>query len=111
MLGDMGDRARPVIVGVAAGLLVLVLPGGLGPGVVIAAALLAGWLLPREPVIAAALFLAPGIAGATVRVLLDDDGPPLGALVLSFVLAVLFVAILTHVGAGMALRRRSPSGR
>ena len=111
MLTSMGDRSRPVLVGVVAGVLLLVLPTGLGPVVLVAAALLAGWLLPREPMVAAAVFLAPGILAAAVRVLLEDDARSLGALALAFVLSVFFVAIFTHVGAGLALRRRSPSDR
>jgi len=111
MLSRMSDRSKPVIVGVVAGLLLVLVPAGLGPVVVIAAALLAGWLLPREPMVAALLFAVPGMVGTTVRVLVEDDPPSLGALVLAFVFAVFFAAILTHVGAGLALRRRSVSER
>ena len=107
----VGDRYKPVVVGVAAGILSLVLPGGLTPLVVIVAALVAGWLLPGEPVVAAALFLAPGVVAGTVRVLIDGDAPSIAALALVLLCAVLFVGILTHLGAGLALRRRTTPGR
>ena len=46
----VNDSVRPVLVGAAAGLLLLLLPAGRGPYVVVVVgALLAGWLLPRAP--------------------------------------------------------------
>ena len=107
----MGDRYKPVIVGVVTGLLLLVLPDGLGPVVLMVAAVLAGWVLAEEPMTAALLFLAPAVVLGTVRLLADHDAPSIGALVLSFVLAVFLAAILTHAGAGMALRRRPGASR
>jgi hypothetical protein len=107
----VGDRYKPVVVAVAAGILSLVLPGELTPVVVIAGALVAGWFLPGEPVVAAALFLVPGVVAGTLRILIDGDAPSIGALALVLLCAVLFVAVLTHLGAGLALRRRTTPGR
>jgi hypothetical protein len=95
-----------VAVGIVAGLLLLVLPGGLAPVVLIVAGLLAGWVLPQRPTAAAALFLGPTAVVGAVRVIAEDGAPSVGALALSLVFAVLVVAVLTHVGAGLALRRR-----
>lgn len=101
----MDARLKPVAVGVAAGVLLFVLPDGVGPIIVIAAALLAGVVLPEQPMTAAAFFLVPTIVVGAVRVLTEDAAPAAGALILALVTAVFFTAIFTHVGAGIALRR------
>ena len=101
---------KPVIVGLAAGILSVVLPSGLTPAVAIAGALLAGWVLPAMPVMAAILFLAPALVVGAVRLLADDSSGNLAGIALGIVLAVAFTAILTHVGAGLALRRKVGSG-
>ena len=110
-LCTVGDRSKPLLVAVVAGVLLLVGPSGMGPVIVIAAALLAGWLLPREPMTAAVLFLVPTFAVGAIRLLVDDDGLSTGALAFGAVSAIFLVAILTHVGAGVALRRRPESKR
>lgn len=101
---------KPVIIGLAAGVLSVVLPSGLAPVVAIAGALLAGWVLPTMPVMAAILFLAPALAVGAVRLLADDRRGNLAGIALGIVLAIAFTAILTHVGAGLALRRKVGSG-
>lgn len=105
MLPTMVARLKPAPVGLGAGLLLFALPDGVGPVVVIVAALAAGWVLPSEPMTAAVLFLAPSIALGTVRAVVDDETPAIGALLLALVGAVVVTAIFTHVGAGIALRR------
>lgn len=102
----MDPRTRPVIVGLLAGALLLLLPEGLGPVVVIGGGLVAGWVLPGSPMSAALLFLLPSLVLGGVRIALDDDAPSSGALLFGVVTTVLFVAIFTHVGAGLALRRQ-----
>lgn len=104
MLHEVNDALKPPLVGLAAGLLSVALPSGLGLVIIIAAAFLAGWLLPTQPMTAAALFLAPAIVIGTI-VVLADDASNVGSLFLGFVGVVLFTAIFTHVGAGIALRR------
>ena len=103
----MDPRVKPVIAGIVTGLVLLVLPEGVGPFVVIAGALAAGWVLPSAPMAAAVLFLAPTIVIGSVRVLSENDRPAVGALALALLMAVLFVAIFTHVGAGIAVRHQS----
>ena len=107
ILPILDPRLKPVTVGAAAGLLLFVLPNGLSPIVLVSAALLAGWLLPSEPMSAALLFLLPTVVVGGIRVLAGDNTPAAGAMALGLVITVLFVAIFTHVGAGMALRRRN----
>ena len=58
---------------------------------------------------AAMLFLAPALVLGAVRLLIDDADVPLWALLLALVSTVMFVAIFTHVGAGIALRRAASS--
>jgi hypothetical protein len=62
------------------------------------------------PVMAAILFLAPALVVGALRLLADDSNGNLAGIALGFVLAVAFTAILTHVGAGLALRRKTGSG-
>ena len=102
----MSPRWRPAAVGAGAGLLLLVLPEGLGAViVVVVAALVAGWVLPESPMAAAVLFLVPTTVVGAIRVVLEDDASNAGALIVGLVVTVLFVAVFTHVGAGLALRR------
>ena len=105
----MPDQWKPVLVGAGAGLLLLVLPDGAGGVVVVLAALLAGWILPQAPMAAAVLFLVPTVVLGTVRLLVDDGSIGLGSAVFALLTAVLVIAIVTHVGAGLALRRRPQS--
>lgn len=72
-LTSVDERMKPVIVGLAAGILSVVLPSGLAPVVAITGALLAGWVLPTMPVMAAILFLAPALAVGAVRLVADDS--------------------------------------
>ena len=81
-------------------------PSGLGPVILVAAALVAGWLLPREPLMAAVVFLVPTLAVGVIRLLIDDETPSAGPLAFAAGSAIFIAAILTHLGAGMALRRR-----
>ena len=103
----MDPRLKPVVAGIVAGVALLVLPEGLGPVVVVVGALAAGWSLPSAPMPAAVLFLVPAIVLGSIRVLVEDDRPAVGALLLALVMAVLFIAIFTHVGAGIVQRRQS----
>ena len=105
-LGAMPDQWKPVLVGAGAGLLLFVLPDGAGALVIVIAALLAGWVLPQAPMAAATLFLAPTVVLGTVRLVLDDGSIGLGSAVFALVTAILVTAIFTHLGAGLALRRR-----
>lgn len=102
----MAARLKPIVIGAVAGVLLFVAPGGLAPLILVVAALLAGWALPGEPMTAAALFLVPTIVVGAVRVLTDDDAPAIGVLVMGLVVTLLIVGVLTHVGAGIALRRQ-----
>lgn len=100
----MDERLKPVGVGLVAGILSFALPAT-GTAFIIAAALLAGWVLPREPMVAALLFLVPTAVVGFVRLLIDDisvSGWTLGSAVIA---AVMFTAIFTHVGAAFARRR------
>lgn len=90
----------------AAGAVSALLPDGTGIVVVVVAALMAGWVLPHEPVKAAALFILPTVALGFVRMLIDDSSDAAGAFMLGTVIAVAVAAIFTHVGAGAALRRQ-----
>ncbi|MEO6318718.1 MAG: hypothetical protein ABIP36_08040 [Acidimicrobiales bacterium] len=103
----MPDQWKPALVGAGAGLLLFVLPGAVGSLIIILAALLAGWVLPKAPMAAAALFLAPTVALGAVRLLVDDGSVGLGSVVFALVTAVAVTAIFTHVGAGLAQRRRA----
>ena len=98
---------RPVAVGLAVGLLLVALPEGIGPVIVVVGALVAGWVLPTEPMVAALLYLLPAIVLGGIRLLLDDGSVAMGALLFGLVIGVAFVAIFTHVGAGIALRHQS----
>ncbi len=74
--------------------------------VVIVAALLAGWVLPSEPMAAAVLFLGPTIALGAVRAVTAADTPGVGSLLFAVLGGVIFAAIFSHLEADMALRRR-----
>ena len=104
----VNESVRPVLVGAAAGLLLLLLPAGAAFVVVIAGALLAGWLLPRAPMKAAVLFIVPTAVMGIVRLVTDDESD-VGALIVALVVSTILAAILTHVGAGIALRRQDVS--
>lgn len=101
----MEPRLKPVAVGAAAGVALFALPRGVGALVIVAGAVVAGWVLPREPMAAAVLFLLPTVALAAVRVIVDAELDATAGLVVALLMAVLFVGIFTHVGAGLALRR------
>ncbi len=93
-----------ILVGVAAGLAIAVLPEGAIPIVALASALIAGALLPLRPMVAGVLVLVPTIMVAVVRTAGDSDRK-VGAMVLALLSAVFVAAILTHVSAGVVLRR------
>jgi hypothetical protein len=103
------ERLKPVGVGLLAGLSSFVLPGSLGVVIMVVAALAAGWVLPSAPMAAALLFLAPALVLGAVRLLLDDSDVAVSTLLLALVSAVMVVAVFTHVGAGIALRRAAPT--
>src|SRR3546814_450643 len=105
MLGRMDPRLKPAAVGVAAGIISVVLPEGIGPVVIVAAALAAGCLLPSAPMQAAVLFLLPALVLGAVRFAIDDGAEVSGGLAVGAVMALIFVAIFTHVGADIAMRR------
>ncbi len=84
-----------------------VLPDEASSLVVVVAAIVAGWVLPQAPMAAAALFLAPSVVLGTLRLLAEDGSISLGPAVLALVVAVLVTGIFSHVGAGLALRRRA----
>lgn len=93
--------------GLAAGVVQFALPESLGILVVIVAAFAAGWVLPEEPITAALLFLLPAIVLGTARALLGDEVGSVAPLVFGLAIAAMFTAFLTHIGAGVALRRRN----
>ena len=107
----MDRRWGPLGLGVLAGLVQFALPEFLGVLVLIAAALAAGWMLPEQPMKAALLFLAPAVVLGAVRLLIDGDSSVIGPLIFGLILAVMFVAFFTHIGAGIALRRREKATR
>lgn len=102
----MDPRLGPVGAGLAAGLLAALLPDGVGVVVILVAALVAGWLLPDAPMKAAVLFVLPAVAIGFARMILDDRSDAAGAFAFGSVVAVVVAAIFTHVGAGIALRRK-----
>lgn len=106
ILSLMDRRLLPVALGLGTGIVQFALPDALGMLVVVVAALAAGWLLPEAPMQAALLFLVPSVVFGAVRVLLDGEAP-VGTLLFGLVLAAMFTAVCTHVGAGIALRRRA----
>lgn len=103
----MNPHLRVAAVGLLTGAVAAVLPGIVGTLVLIAGAMLAGWLLPSEPMKAAALFVLPAALVGAVRIVLDDTSEVLPALLVGVLLALVLAAIFTHVGAGIALRRQN----
>ncbi len=103
----MDERWGPIGVGLAGGLLVPFLPDVAGAVVLCVAALVAGWILPRAPMKAAALFVLPTIVVGLVRMIVNDASDAAGAFAFGAVIAVAVAAIFTHVGAGIALRRQA----
>ncbi len=102
----MSNRAGVVAVGVAAGVIITMSPDGAVPFVALGAAIMAGVLRPGEPMVAAALVLAPTFVVALMRTLVDSDRD-VGALFLALVSALFVTAIVTHLSAGVVLRRRA----
>ena len=100
----MSERWKPVGVGLGTGIVLLALPDVAAAPALVAGALLAGWVTPSAPMLAAVLFFAPTLVLGAVRLTLDDMAPHAGALALGLLSAVMFTAIFTHVGAGLALR-------
>lgn len=103
----MDARWWPVGFGLAAGVLAGFLPQALGSVVWIVAALAAGWMLPRAPMLAAALFVLPSIVVGIFRLILSDASDALGAFAIGVAVAIVLAAMFTHIGAGIALRRKS----
>lgn len=101
----MRSERGVVAVGLVAGVAVALLPEGAVPLVAIAAALTAGALLPAKPMLAAVLVLLPTVVVAVVRAALDSDRN-LGGLAMALLGALFIAAILTHVSAGVAVRRQ-----
>ncbi len=103
----MSAPLRVALIGLGAGAAGAFLPDIIGRLVVFAGAVLAGWVLPGEPVKAAAFFVLPAALLSAVRFMLDDeaDVPP-AAFLIAVVFALVLAAIFTHVGAGIALRRQ-----
>ncbi len=104
---QMRSERGVILVGVAAGVAIAVLPEGGVPLVALVAALIAGALLPLRPMVAAVLVLVPTIVVAVIRTALDSDRN-VGAMLLATLSAVFVAAILTHVSAGVVLRRDQP---
>lgn len=59
---------------------------------------------------AAVLFLVPGVVVGAVRLLTVDDSINVAGLGFAIVVAVGFTAIFSHVGAGLVRRRKPGSG-
>jgi hypothetical protein len=91
---------------VAAGDIIAVGPEGAIPLVALGAAVLAGAMRPREPMATAALVLSPTVVVAVVRTVLDSDRA-VGPMLVALVGALFVTAIVTHVSAGVVLRRRA----
>lgn len=104
---SVSQRMIAVALGVGAGLVQFLVPERLGFVFVILAAFAAGWLLAEEPMAAAMLFMLPAVVLGALRVLVDGESGSFGALAFGLVLAVMFAAFFTHIGAGVALRRRN----
>jgi hypothetical protein len=102
----VNPRTVPVALGLGSGLVQLIVPDAVGVVVVILAAFAAGWSLPEEPMAAALLFTFPAIVLGALRLVIDGEADSLGALAVGLVLAAMFAAFFTHIGAGVALRRR-----
>ena len=101
----MGQRWGPVVAGLATGAVLFIAPDALAAPLVIAGALIAGWVLPSAPMLAAILFLVPSLVLGAIRLSIDEMAPYAGGLALALVTAIMFTGIFTHVGAGLALRR------
>lgn len=102
----MDRRWGPIAAGLVAGLVSAVVPDTIGLVVLLVATLAAGWLLPEAPVRAALLFVLPAVAIGLVRMVVGDRSDAVGAFIVGSIVAVVVAAIFTHVGAGLALRRR-----
>lgn len=101
---QMKSERGVVVVGVVAGIAMAVMPDGVIPLVALAAALVAGALLPLRPMVVAVLVLVPTIIVAVIRTAIDSDRD-VGAMLLALVSAVFVTAILTHLSAGVVTRR------
>jgi len=88
------------------GAVMAVVPEGAVPLVALGAAVIAGAMRPTEPMVAALLVLLPTVTLAVARTLVDSDRDA-GAMFLALVSAVLVTAIVTHLTAGVVLRRRT----
>ena len=115
------EALGPVLVGLGAGIVVLIAPESWAAPIVVAGALLAGWFLPKAPMVAALLYLVPTVALGAVRLVIDvvrpDDAPNdsssspaesglvAGGVIVAIIAVVLSTAIFTHVGAIVARRR------
>ncbi len=105
--GPVNAHLRVAVVGLLTGAVAAILPDIVSTLVLIAGAMLAGWLLPSKPMKAAALFVLPAALVGAVRIILDDASDVLPALLIGVLLALVLAAIFTHVGAGIALRRQN----
>ena len=103
----VGAHLRVAVVGLLTGAAAAILSEIVGTLVLIAGAMLAGWLLSSEPMKAAALFVLPAALAGAVRIILDDASDVLPALLIGVLLALVLAAIFAHVGAGIALRRQN----
>ena len=102
----MRDAYKPLLAGAAVLAISPVLPNVVGALLVVAAALLLGWVLPAQPTRTAILFLAPFIVVRTVMVLVDDASE-VGSALVGFAIAAVVMSVFTHLGAALALRRRA----
>ncbi len=100
----------PVAVGALVMLTALIGPGWISGTVAVAGAFVAGWVNPDEPARAGLLTIALPVAGAVVRMLVDRPSAA-GALVFGVLAAAALALVASHVGAGMALRRRPERDR
>ena len=87
------------------------LPEGLGFVVVAVATCAAGWFLASEPMQAALFFLLPAVVLGAIRVIAEEGTAPIGAMLFGLVIAVMTIAVFTHLGAGVALRRQATGRR
>jgi hypothetical protein len=94
-----------VAIGTIAGAALAVLPTGIAPLVAAGAAIGAGWIMSLRPGLAAVLVVVPTACVGFLRVLADPD-VGVGAILISTIFATVLAAVCTHIGGGMALRRR-----
>ena len=98
----------PLVLGVAVVVVALVGPPAVAAVLGSVAAAIAGWACPEAPVRVGTLVLAPQAATALVRTL--AGGASWGILAFALVGGLMWSLIGSHLGAGVALRRRGEHG-